>query len=217
MSGLIEKDLRLLLQRKSTLLIILGISLMMSFTMDNGFVVGYLVVLGVVFATGTISYDEYDNGYPFLMTLPIDRKTYVDEKYIFCILSGFVMWVIGCILYFASFLLRGIKIDVPDEMLQLCAFLPVIVLMTAVMIPFPLKYGAEKGRIVMVLVCGAMGAVIVFIRKGIEYLPVSVESVLKMIARIPELLGILLIVGVLALLLFISYLCSRHIMDHKVF
>lgn len=36
-----------------------------------------------MFTATTISYDGFDNCYLFLMTLPVTRKKYVNEKYLF--------------------------------------------------------------------------------------------------------------------------------------
>ena len=85
MFGLIEKDLRLTFARKQTLLIFFIMALVMGISMDGSFIVGYLTMLAAVISIGTISYDEYDNGFAFLMTLPFGRKTYVREKYLFCL------------------------------------------------------------------------------------------------------------------------------------
>ena len=86
MSGLIEKDLRLTLTRKQTLLIFLIMAFFMGASIDGAFIVSYLTMLGTIIAIGTITYDEYDNGYAFLMTLPFDRKTYVKDKYLISLL-----------------------------------------------------------------------------------------------------------------------------------
>lgn len=40
-------------------------------------------------------WDEQDNGYPLLMTLPVMRKTYVIGKYIFGLLFGGGAWLIA--------------------------------------------------------------------------------------------------------------------------
>ena len=85
MFGLIEKDLRLTLVRKQTLFIFLAMALIMGQSMEGEFLVGYLTMFAVLVAIGTTSYDEFDNGFAFLMTLPFDRKTYVREKYLFCL------------------------------------------------------------------------------------------------------------------------------------
>ena len=107
MRGLIEKDLRLTISRKQTLLIFFIMALVMGMTMDGTFIVGYLTMLGAILAVGTISYDEFDNGYAFLMTLPFERKTYVTEKYLFCLCMEAVFWCAGAFIYCLGSLVRN--------------------------------------------------------------------------------------------------------------
>ena len=217
MSGLIEKDFRLMLQRKSTLLFITAIAVLMSFTMEGTFVAGYFTVLGVIFSSSTISYDEYDNGYPFLLTLPIDRKLYVQEKYVFCFLSGLFAWIFACALYLVACLIRGIALNGSEVIVQLCGFLPVIVILTAIMIPFPLKFGAEKGRIVMALVCGGLFAGGIFLSKGLKQGNQLIGAVMRFVNSLSEAVTVLLVAVILIIGLLISYRCSRHIMEKKEF
>ena len=66
MKGLVIKDLRLAIQRRQTLLIYLILSVIMGMSLDAGFVIAYMTMLMGIIASGTISYDEYDNGFPFL-------------------------------------------------------------------------------------------------------------------------------------------------------
>ena len=123
MLGLIEKDLRLTLARKQTLIIFFIMALVMGLSMNGSFIIGYLTMLATIIAVGTISYDEFDNGFAFLMTLPFDRRTYVREKYLFSlIMAGFVLaqvllpllplYAIGCLLsscMLHSFVLENVR------------------------------------------------------------------------------------------------------------
>ncbi len=93
MNGLMEKDLRILLQRKQVFLIFIVLAVFLCMTQGSVFVVGYLPLISVMLAVGTISYDEFDNGYPFLMTLPITRKTDAAEKYLFCLFTVLGAWI----------------------------------------------------------------------------------------------------------------------------
>lgn len=215
MLGLIEKDIRLMLQRKSSLLMVAAFAVMMSFTMDVGFVVGYLVVLGVSFSSSTISYDEFDNGYPFLMTLPIEKKTYVAEKYIFCLSTGFILWFFASLLYFITLVFRGISADVNDVMIQLCVFLPVIVLLTAIIIPFFLKYGSERGRIIMFLFCGFIFAGGTLIGMVLKQRMDAITKMFEFVKGISDAGVVSIIIVITLLILIISYCCSKHIMEKK--
>ena len=81
MLGMMQKDLCLLLQRSRAMITIVGVGILIGFSTDGSFMTGYLSMISAILAIGTISYDEFDNGYPFLMTLPITRKGYVLAKY----------------------------------------------------------------------------------------------------------------------------------------
>ena len=89
MKGLLIKDLRLMLQQKRFFLILFFIAIVLNFNSDGGtFVVAYLTFLCSSFVLSTITYDEYENGYLFLMTLPVSKKTFATEKYVFGLLLG---------------------------------------------------------------------------------------------------------------------------------
>lgn len=154
MLGLIEKDMRLTLARKQTLVIFLVMALIMSVSMDGSFIVGYLTMLAAITAVGTISYDEFDNGFAFLMTLPFARKTYVREKYLFSLILAAAAWCVGTVLYFAGSAIRGGGAVPVDELPMLLALIPVLYLSAAVMIPLQLKYGSEKSRIALFVIFG---------------------------------------------------------------
>lgn len=158
MRGLFRKDLCLMLQRSRALLVMVGVGVIMGFSTDGPFVVGYLTMIGAILAVGTISYDEFDNGYPFLMTLPVTRKDYVLEKYLFCLVTCLVSWVAALVIYGVCGLARGEGFS-PEGLAEGVAFLPVAALLLAIMLPVQLKYGAEKSRVVLIMVCGgAFGA-----------------------------------------------------------
>ena len=129
MKGLLEKDLRLMLSRKQSILIFIVASLFVAFTMDGSFVVSYLTMLFTVIAISTLSYDEYDNGFAFLMTLPFSRKTYVREKYIFTLLAEITAWVISVIFYYVVNMIKGVRIDLLSEAPVLLMYLPLLFLM----------------------------------------------------------------------------------------
>lgn len=95
MSGLIQKDMCLLLQRSKVLIVLIGIGAIMGFSTDGSFIIGFLTMTCAILTVGTISYDEFDNGYPFLFTLPITQKTYVTGKYVFCMLGGLIGWSVS--------------------------------------------------------------------------------------------------------------------------
>ena len=79
MKGYMIKDLLLIKNQKRTLPLLLVCGFFMSFAMQPMVAVTYLAILGTMICVGTISYDEMDHGYSFLLALPPSRKTYVRE------------------------------------------------------------------------------------------------------------------------------------------
>ena len=99
MKGLLIKDLRLMKNMGNSLAIILLVAVGMSFySSDMSFIVIYLAIIGTSFTSSTISYDEFDNGNAFLFSLPVSRKDYVLEKYLFAILMCGGGWLLGSVI-----------------------------------------------------------------------------------------------------------------------
>ena len=88
MKGLFIKDMRLILTMRQQLIIFLAVCAMIAFTAEGSFVVGYTSGLLGILGLSTLGFDEHENGFPFLFSLPVDTKTYVNEKYLLCILLG---------------------------------------------------------------------------------------------------------------------------------
>ncbi|HKM34322.1 MAG TPA: ABC-2 transporter permease [Lachnospiraceae bacterium] len=159
MAGLFEKDIRLLLQRKQTLILFLILAAFMGVTMEGSFVIGYMSIMCAIFTVSTISYDEADNCYPFLMTLPIKVADYVAEKYGFCFFGGFLGWILSVVIYLIVNMSRNNSIDLGSELLMAAMYIPIFIILCSIMISFQLKFGAEKSRIVLMILCGVVAVV----------------------------------------------------------
>ena len=99
MRGLLVKDIELMKQQKQffILVIVMGIILNLTGSGSVSFATGYFTIITAIFAITTMSYDEFDNGFVFLMTLPVSRKQYVAEKYILGIGLTGVAWGVATI------------------------------------------------------------------------------------------------------------------------
>ena len=232
MKGLLIKDFCLLKQRKMTLVIFAILAIFLSAYQDPVFAVSYLPICALIILVGTMSYDEMDNGYTFLMTMPITPKLYVFEKYVFCIGGTVISWVLGVLFYFALEVNSGLRTDgkidwvayftmkdfvqrLPDAqdipMVFLLLFLILFVL--SVMLPIQLKFGLEKGRIALLLVYGViiLGVLAIGNFIGQE----QIEAVVTSLGNL-NLWLILLGVSVIPLaVLFVSFLISVKIMEKK--
>ena len=85
MKGLLIKDFKLLKVQKNFFLLILCITIGMEIftnSASSSFIIGFLSFVATLFTLSSISYDEFDNGNAFLFSLPITRKSYVTEIWI---------------------------------------------------------------------------------------------------------------------------------------
>ena len=210
MRGLIEKDLCLLLQRSRVLLVMIAIGVLLGFSTDGSFVIGYLTMICAILTVGTISYDEFDNGYPFLMTLPITKKTYVVGKYLFCMLGGLTGWLISIIIYIGCMMIKGNTVSV-SVFADVFAFIPIMMLIIAVMLPMQLKFGAEKSRIVLAVAVGGIWVVWYLLMR---FLPDN-ASISAIISGADDLTVMMLIVLICIGALAVSYPISLRIMEKK--
>lgn len=160
MAGLFVKDMRLILRNKPYVVLFILLTIMLGFSQEGTFILGYFPYAMMILNINTIGYDELDNGYQFLMTLPINAKTYVREKYILSLAGAVFSWLIAAILYFASRALHGTSIEMQSEVPLIAAFLLVIILMGDLMIPLELKFGIENSRAVVAGLCGVLGVAI---------------------------------------------------------
>lgn len=217
MRGLLEKDLRLTLCRKQTLLIFFCVALIMGMSADGAFLVSYLTMLMMIVAIGTLSYDEFDNGFAFLMTLPFERKTYIREKYLFCLLMEAAAWCVGIVMYGLIGAVRYSGADIIGELPMLLAVIPVIFLSAAFMVPLLLKYGPEKSRIVLFVIFGII-AVAVFGAKHLNGGELSSAAEFAgFLDSIPPVLVLLAISAVCALAAFACYLWAVRVIEKKEF
>ena len=105
MKGLLIKDWKLLKNQGRFFLMILAASLIPLFFSQNyvNFITSYLTFIFSVFVLSTLSYDSYDNGMIFLLSLPVSRRIYVQEKYLFSLLLASGAWLVSLILRVSVF------------------------------------------------------------------------------------------------------------------
>ena len=210
MLGMMRKDLCLLLQRSRAMLMMAGVGIIIGFSTDGSFMIGYLTMISAILTISTISYDEFDNGYPFLLTLPVTRRSYVTAKYIFCFLGDLVGWAAASVIYAGCCLAKGAGLGI-EQLAAALVFLPVVGLMSAVMLPLQLKYGAEKSRLALAVLFGGIGVLGALGMKLFPGLPDTLRA-------FPEISGAALgaaALGAVVAAVALSYWISLGIMEKK--
>ena len=216
MKGLLIKDMRLMLGQKRFFLIVMGMGLMLMFSGDEPTAsMGYVTMLLTIFSLNTISYDEHENGMSFLMTLPINRKMYVQEKYVFAGTLSLIAGTLSVVMAYATTIARHIEVALQEILIVGGALSAVSFLIFAITVPLIIKFGSDKGRIAMFAVFAVIGVMIALLAKFVDN-PNS--PLMNAIVKISELsAGTLVFIAVCALILMVlaSYLVTLKIISKK--
>lgn len=220
MKGLWIKDLKLMMVQKKSLFVILLVAVgILLFSEDVTFPIGYISFLISISAVSTISYDEFDNGNTFLFTLPVSRKDYTLEKYLFSIIVGILAVICAVLLITIVTMQRGtFGIRLEDILITAAINIPILFLFEAIILPFKLKYEAEKGRIAMIAAIGAIVVILIFLQKTIFEL-LGMDILNQMINQLAfnETKTWITIYATAIILWFISLKISEKIMMNKEF
>lgn len=219
MKALFIKDWKLLKNQGKmfgAVLVFYGLLAVMDNSMGQS-ILGFFPFLFGLFTISTISYDEYQHGMTYLMTLPIKRKTYVTEKYLFAMtLAGAGSLLIFILeLLYSVIMHRGMTEVVMWEILSSSFMIPVVILFLALALPLNLKFGSEKGRSLfsgMMLAFFFLGIVGVKKLKG-SLLLEQIQTLLQAKGLLLVTAGILIYVSALV----ISYRISVRIIEKREF
>ena len=173
------------------------------------------MLMGIL-AIGTISYDSNENGMAFLMCLPISRKDYVKEKFIYTFLMETIGCLVGVIIYYAVSLIKGMEVDAIAHLSFGASFALVMSLMMALMILIELKYGVEKSRTVMLVVYGIV-FILAFAVKQIPGLQRALISFVNFLSKAPAAMVAVAVLAIYLTILFILYFISLRAMEKKEF
>lgn len=216
MKGLLIKDLKLMLAQKRFFLLVFGMGIMLMFVNgEPSTAMGYIILLATTFSLNTVSYDEHEQGMSFLMTLPISRKLYVTEKYVFAGALAIIATVTAILLAYMATITR----DVEQGLTEICV-IAVIMLVIALTIlaftlPLKLKFGAEKGQMALFAVSALIGIVIALSFSLAEKMGSDFELAIdKILSQSIEKI-VLLAVFALILVLLASYFISVRIINKK--
>lgn len=216
MKGMLIKDVKLMKNQMMFFIAIIFMSIAFSAMWKNPFfAIGYATSLVSIFTISTISYDDYENGMAYLFTLPISRRDYVKEKYLFGISSTFLALVAAAAIAFGIGAVQKIEFSM-DEFVSVAAMSLVMAsFILAFSLPVQLKFGAERSRVALLLVMGIAVLIGFLTVKATEAAGVDLEAVLDGLFQdsLARTFIILVLIGVV--LLAISYQISVRIMEKK--
>lgn len=126
--------------------LVLAVTGAFTFTMVGGFLVMFIMMLPI----SSFGYDEVARWDSFVAALPVGRRGIVGEKYLLVLClsaaAGVLLIAFSIVLWLAK---GGSLSDMIDTGL---ACLAVGLFINGLLLPFLFQYGAEKGRIIMMII-----------------------------------------------------------------
>lgn len=218
MKGLLIKDANLLKGQKQFFGVVAIIMFFFIFAYDNyAFVISYVTIMFSILVITTMSYDDYEKGMCYLMCLPVSRKIYVKEKYIFSLLSVFCGMTIAVLMVLISV---AVKKDIflrEDILSAIVASILVASLAVGITLPIQLKFGAEKSRMALMMVFGVGFLGTYFIVKLCVFAGIDVDALLNDVFVQNMAITIVEVIVLSIVVQIVSYLISVRVMMKREF
>ena len=216
--GLLEKDFRLFFRQGGNLfLVLVFVALFFILTGKTGaaFIAMYIPSVLAIYSGNTISYDENGHGYTYLFSLPVNKKIYVREKYIFSISLDAAVWLLGLTITTVVSMIGNYGTDLKKLVMIMSWGMMAGVVLIALNIPVRLKFDGEKGRLIIAVIVLFLGGAGVLTGKMCGRLGVNPTGIFQKIVSLSagQLLGagmMILVIG-----LTVSYQCSIKILEKK--
>ena len=217
MKGLFIKDLRLMKNQRNFLITLALMFLVLIVTgVDASFFMGYVPFLLLIVTMSTITYDEQDNSMGFLMALPVSRQTYVLEKYLLSASFGVGGFAVTFVIFLITEKAEGCSMTYGDYLLVIMGIMVFVILFLSLMIPIQLKFGSEKGRMVLFAIFfGIIG--LVYLVNKVLTVDFTQTAFYQTITQLP--MGILMAIALVlfVIFVFISAKISLGVMKKKEF
>ena len=207
MTALILKDIATL---KKTLILTITICIALAVygIYENAIFMIPLIcaMIPLILTAIAFGYDTKSKFEQFVFSMPIKKSSFVLSKLFF----AFVFGLVGSVCLFVLFVVKN-EMSIDNIVFISLITLVSSVLMSAIQLPFILKYGAEKGRLIMVITYLAIFAISTFLKEKSDLLANMVELFSKY-SMVMIFIGIVL-VGLV--IIGIAIKISISIMDKK--
>lgn len=211
MRVLIAKDIRLFRSMKNVVLIyvaMIAASIIFGQKQMGVMLINLCVVMFTYLSMSTMSYDDFDNGMEFILTLPTSKKIYAIEKYVLAVITLVVMSIVGAGLLFA------LGLEFNAAILDIAPMAVIAIVLVSINLPLTLKFGSEKTKMLTLILFMGLGSLVGTL--GTSNLNEILNSdLVKKIMSLGKLqLGIG--IGLMAIIiLFVSYCISIKISENK--
>ncbi len=161
MIGLVYKDLMVMKKTLALYMIIFAVYGYMAIAYDQGgLLFAMVLILSSMVPVSTIAYDERSKWDRIANTTPLSRKEIVVSKY----LLALTLTVFSVIVCFVIYLFDK-RIPITDNLMMCFALVFMGMIYQALLLPVNIKFGAEKGRNIMLAIMFAPVILVMLISK----------------------------------------------------
>ena len=169
MIGMIKKDILMVKNNAKSMLvtIMLYVFYTLMFDMDMSFLLPFMALM---ISISTFWYDDYNGWHAFVSTLPFGRVNVVKSKYVTTLVLIIITTIIGILLHF----LINNQVVISEYFSSLMGEIVAMIFMMSVLFPIIFKYGAEKGRLAMMIIGISIVGIVLLVTKFIQIdIPIS--------------------------------------------
>lgn len=169
MIGMIKKDMLMVKNNAKSMLvtIMLYVFYTLMFDMDMSFLLPFMALM---ISISTFQYDDYNGWHAFVSTLPFGRVNVVKSKYVTTLVLIIITTIIGILFHF----LISNQVVTSEYFSRLAGEIVAMIFMMSVLFPILFKYGAEKGRLAMMVIGISIVGIVLLVTKFIQIdIPIS--------------------------------------------
>lgn len=169
MIGMIKKDMLMVKNNAKSMLvtIMLYVFYTLMFDMDMSFLLPFMALM---ISISTFQYDDYNGWHAFVSTLPFGRVNVVKSKYVTTLVLIIITTIIGILFHF----LISNQVIIGEYFSELAGEIVAMIFMMSVLFPILFKYGAEKGRLAMMVIGISIVGIVLLVTKFIQIdIPIS--------------------------------------------
>ncbi|MDV4151448.1 ABC-2 transporter permease [Clostridium sp. AL.422] len=170
----------------------------------NPFFLNILLGISVLLTLYQVMAYEDNNNVDYLISyLPVKKSEYVISRYLFGIISILLSLIVILVVYFISININSAE-KMPLELLLPTNIISAV-LSVAVIIPLVLRFGINKGRVLMTMIVMVISTIPVSIVSKLNETPDIINNIISIISKIGlPILSIILSIVALLISIFIS-------------
>lgn len=208
MKGLLLKEFIMTKKNVAVLLIFLGCFGLIG-PAGNLTILLLIPLFSAVLLYGHINYDEQSKWQQYSIALPYGRKMIVSAKYAAMAIGAVVTTVLVVLLYGVTVAIGKAEFTLKNLVGYAILSLAIGIIYPTFFLPLAYKFNSEKGRLIMMFLNGASGAIAVFL--------LSVIEATGIVAKLSNYTNILPYIAVAAVLVFfaLSWIISVKIYEKR--